>query len=251
MTVQERADEISARSAGRMIRLQEKTNKIVRSQISPERKYIRLVEISNEAKSIIDPSTPCRRGCSFCCHIALPISLSEARTLEIASGRKLLPSAAHAPASDNANAAVAALEENIGRFQGKPCPFLVKDECSVYDSRPICRTHHVIEADNSKCDVSLGRKPVRCSISPGSIPGQLRSRSASPTLTFENSFHEDHRSCGRAASEALRFWRREALAYRLGGSVRHPASHHHRQVERRLDVRRCRDHSAAGQAFQS
>jgi len=113
-------------------------------------KYIRLRAVADIAMDVVvGPSTPCKKGCAACCRIALPITVSEARILSRASGKRMrwwvrLLSPREAQAK---------MVENTAKYKGVACPFLVNEECSVYEARPIqCRTHHVLEADASRCD---------------------------------------------------------------------------------------------------
>ena len=42
------------------------------------------------------------------------------------------------------------------KFNGQPCPFLVDNQCSVYEDRPVvCRTHHSLREDASLCDMAI------------------------------------------------------------------------------------------------
>lgn len=156
-----RANSVMMRSGLRVLELQDKAKRISKSQAPAPMKYIRLVEIADEMLEIVHPVTPCRRGCSSCCYIAVPISLSEAEQIAKVTGRALDPTAKFPPAALNPSASVARLEDNILRYEGKPCTFLKGNECSIYADRPIpCRTHHVIEDNATKCDTRHGRQPV-------------------------------------------------------------------------------------------
>src|SRR5258708_9327703 len=118
----------------------------VRSPNTKQWKITRLVEIADEAMKVVAPSTACKRGCSACCHIALPIALSKAKELSALTGR-------HLRYHIGKIASVKGIDKDVARFKGVPCPFLVNDECSVYEARPIqCRVHHVIEADAVRCE---------------------------------------------------------------------------------------------------
>jgi len=151
----DRAREVEARGGDRLRQLRMKSSAVVRSSDSPQRKYWQLIQITNDASAIVSPSTPCKQGCSFCCHIPVPISLSEALRLAAASGKKL-----DQGAGQSALLATEQLDD-LQRFVGVPCPFLVANECSVYNDRPItCRAHHVIEADASKCDATKNEEPI-------------------------------------------------------------------------------------------
>ncbi len=151
----DRAREVEARGGDRLRQLRMKSSVVIRSSDSPQRKYWRLTQITDEANAIVAPSTPCKQGCSHCCHIPVPISLGEAMKLAAVSGRKLDISAGQ-------SASIAAEQiDSMQRFIGVPCSFLVNNECSVYKDRPItCRAHHVIEADATKCDATKNQEPI-------------------------------------------------------------------------------------------
>lgn len=114
-----------------------------------QRKYFSIQVIANLAMEKVSPSTPCRKGCSHCCHYSLPISQLEARLLEEASGRKMNRWAFSRTAFQQQQR----INFDGAKYKGKPCPFLVDNACSVYEHRPVqCRVHHVLEADETKCD---------------------------------------------------------------------------------------------------
>lgn len=146
--IHSRAADISARGEHVFPQLREHVAQTTRSSaLSRKQKYFRLVMIADEAMKVVAPSTPCRKGCSACCRIALPISLTQAADLAVLTGRKLtVPVRSAITLHDQ-------IERDVKRFKGVPCPFLVGDECSVYEHRPMqCRVHHVIEADASRCE---------------------------------------------------------------------------------------------------
>lgn len=120
-------------------------------------KRIRLIQ---EAASLwaddLASLTACQRGCSACCYLPVVISSAEAQRLAQASGRMPCapPGAVSVAQAAGAGGAPELLQP--GRVGG-PCPFLVEEECSVYDARPVaCRTH-----------VSLADSALLCQIVPG------------------------------------------------------------------------------------
>ncbi len=93
MTAEDRAALIMAVSGRRIFDLRARVERAVKSQAPRERKYFLLTKIADEALRRVSPQMPCRRGCAACCHIAVPIALSEARGLASASGKTLSESA--------------------------------------------------------------------------------------------------------------------------------------------------------------
>lgn len=101
--------------------------------------------IVDEMGSVISKHAACRRRCSHCCHIGVTISSTEARILAKASKR---------PLRDDVT-----MDLREGSFEdySKPCPFLVRGECSVYEARPIaCRAHYNMDSDETLCRLRSG-----------------------------------------------------------------------------------------------
>lgn len=98
-----------------------------------------LYSFMDELSAYVGKVTPCKKGCSYCCHI--PISIS---ALELEYVRHLVPD----------------LRKKIGQGDmgsGGPCPFLFNQSCSIYDVRPyVCRKHVVFTNSSYWCH------PARC-----------------------------------------------------------------------------------------
>jgi Fe-S-cluster containining protein len=98
-----------------------------------------LYKTADELFAGVLPKTPCRRGCSGCCHIPVHISLDEARLIHDKTGATMT-----APSPPK-------------NFHGVACPFLKNEECSIYDHRPFaCRRHVALHATPFWC------APERC-----------------------------------------------------------------------------------------
>jgi uncharacterized protein len=82
----------------------------------------------------------CKKGCSHCCHVSVPIADFEARYI-----------------GENINTAPVSLQHSIrhdlSEFSDKtPCPFLKDNACSIYEFRPMtCRIHVNFDIDNYWC----------------------------------------------------------------------------------------------------
>lgn len=98
-------------------------NSSVRSKLG--KVYALLSEVSQAADGFV----ACGKGCSSCCKMNVSVTSIEAERLASLTGRamaRVQHPVAHAQA----------------RFAGVPCPFLVNEECSVYEARPYaCRAH--------------------------------------------------------------------------------------------------------------
>ena len=119
------------------------------SALPLDRKVIRLREIADKVGAAIAPFTPCRKGCSACCHKPALISEMDAMLISEATGK---PLAAPRRVFD-VTAGEEARRSFFAPYAGTPCPFLKDDACSIYEHRPIvCRVHHSLEATPAPCD---------------------------------------------------------------------------------------------------
>lgn len=129
---------------------------VVRSPLSKPAKYIRLTKIVGALQEALAPHTPCKKGCSHCCHMAVLVSEHEAKRIAAHTGRSYQQLPAPAWMTD---------EQSCADFQKKqcdkyirvPCPFLGgKGECTIYKVRPmVCRTYHTIAPTNEPCKLGM------------------------------------------------------------------------------------------------
>jgi len=84
----------------------------------------------------IETHTPCRKGCSACCHYPVSVSELEIAFIEKTTGiRRKKGVAGGNPA------------------HGTPCPFLRNGSCSIYAARPfVCRKHITLTKTAYWCD---------------------------------------------------------------------------------------------------
>jgi Fe-S-cluster containining protein len=121
--------------------------RIVGENASAKSKRRKVIAIANRITAALAPHVACKPGCSQCCHMNTVIYEHEAIRLAEVTGRKMvrLPfrtlDAVHA--------------EGL-KFNGKRCPFLVDNKCSVYEDRPLqCRTHHSLSDTADLCSMDI------------------------------------------------------------------------------------------------
>lgn len=123
----------------------------------------RLVDELNEyifTNPKVKELSPCKSGCSACCHTQVSVTADEAELLAIRVNEGVeinRDRLAIQMAAQNSTPAWTALT-----YEERKCVFLDKDQrCSVYEDRPsVCRTNAVI-GEASQCDTSEGVKPTR------------------------------------------------------------------------------------------
>lgn len=102
-------------------------------------KLPKLYALMEEFGDIRAPHVSCKAGCSACCR-SIPVEISdlEARHIAAATGKACatLPPGRHGQRG----------------FLNTPCPFLVNEQCSIYEHRPYnCRSLAVVDTDALTC----------------------------------------------------------------------------------------------------
>ena len=132
------------------MQIEERAIRIQNANIRFELKSQKFYALADELKSMLDPFVVCGSGCSYCCHMPTMIFLHEAKRMAKASGRQLIP----VPSM-----AIPFALEKAKAFNGKPCPFLVNNQCSIYEDRPlICRLHNSLNDDRLDCKIDANGK---------------------------------------------------------------------------------------------
>lgn len=137
---------------------------------SPTDKVLWLRAEADLLADAAEPLTPCRAGCSACCHMATAISRVEAQVIAHETGRTLAqPDPARlltaADFVENADLDEAEFRRHkqamrqrlMDAYTGVRCTFLGHDErCTIYAHRPVvCRTHLSLDVDNLMCRVPV------------------------------------------------------------------------------------------------
>lgn len=124
-----------------------------------------LFAFMDELNGVVDQHTPCKAGCSACCHYAVMVSEIEVRVIEANTSHRRAES-----------------RRSVKQAHGTPCPFLRQDRCSIYAVRPFtCRRHVTLDATPKWCatdvcnDVEL--KQIRFS-EVAAVFDELRQRQA-------------------------------------------------------------------------
>lgn len=118
---------------------------IARENASVKSKRRKIIAIADRMTAALKPYVACKAECSQCCHMSTVIYEHEAIRLAEVSGRKMkrLPFRMREVVMVDGD-----------KFNGKACPFLVQNKCSVYEDRPlVCRTHHSLRDEASECSM--------------------------------------------------------------------------------------------------
>jgi hypothetical protein len=107
----------------------------------PIAKLVRIYKSAGTLFSYAGEFVACRKGCAYCCHLAIQVSQVEADNIGEKTGIipvKLKNSVSRDP---------------YGFSEKTPCPFLKEGQCSIYEHRPlICRAHVNLDIDAYWCE---------------------------------------------------------------------------------------------------
>lgn len=134
---------------------------LLMAPLSKPRKYIRLKLLASKALQLMGPNLPCKKNCSYCCHVAVGIAESEAKEIARVTGRSM-EKIDRPTVMQNSKEVQRHQDLAKERYYGKPCTFLgLEGECTIYSVRPLpCRTFHVINDSAEQCDMFSGQVPV-------------------------------------------------------------------------------------------
>ena len=154
MDPRQRVRLIEQRHGGKLRKLLgESLPALVESAEPLDRKVIRLRQVVDKVAAAIAPYTPCRKGCSACCHKAAIVSEMDAMQIAEATGAPLATPGKVFEVRDGAEAR----KRYLIAYAGKPCTFLKDGACSIYEHRPVvCRVQHTLEDDAAPCEPREG-----------------------------------------------------------------------------------------------
>lgn len=122
--------------------------RILNSKRGLDFKAAELAHALDKHTALFSSVSPCRAGCAFCCYQSVVIFAWEAKRIAAYSKRKLAKFK-----GVNLHGAQTARQQYITKYNGKICPFLVDNKCSVYPVRPFaCRLHVSLDSDAKSCD---------------------------------------------------------------------------------------------------
>jgi len=150
MDIPEKLRRINARQDRRLHKiLRVSLPALVEGAAPLDRKVIKLRQIADKAAEVIQPFTPCRKGCSACCHNPAVISEMDAMLIAESTGA----SVAKPARVFEVTAGAEARQAFFSRYAGVPCAFLRDGACTIYENRPVvCRVQHSIEDTPRACD---------------------------------------------------------------------------------------------------
>ena len=124
----------------RLLRKEENLfHRLKKSKKSSENKLNELYQFMDEIYFYVNKNSPCKKGCSHCCHYNVSISDLEAHYIQKTTKSKIS-------------------NQRVGEpnFHGESCPFLIDNSCSIYESRPfVCRQHHSMSSTSEWCNVDI------------------------------------------------------------------------------------------------
>ena len=134
---------------------------LVNSKLPVAMRMRGLYKVAGEITDLAAPHSVCKRGCSACCHMATLVSLPEAEMIAKAVGVKMRMPKRWPFFSPRTGAAMDARDDFAASFhaESKPCTFLVNNECSIYEHRPLaCRIHLNMGANAEPCQMDAARE---------------------------------------------------------------------------------------------
>lgn len=108
-------------------------------------KLAQLEGVRDQITRKVDKLAVCKKGCSYCCNMAVTIHQVDAEVIARHIGVKL-----NYDFEINTDR-----DDEVDRWLGVPCPFLKEGACSIYSIRPSpCRTNSNLSDYPDLCDVT-------------------------------------------------------------------------------------------------
>jgi Fe-S-cluster containining protein len=102
---------------------------------NPQTKLLALYDFMADLYGAVSSFTPCKKGCTSCCHIPVSVCDVEIEVIERRAGVRR--------------------KKRLGepdKYHGQPCPFLMNKVCSIYAYRPfVCRRHVTLTKTSHWC----------------------------------------------------------------------------------------------------
>lgn len=112
-------------------------------ETTPRRRLAKIRETIGVVANALSTTAACKRGCSSCCHIPVALTQTEADIIGDAIGREAATPKYSTEVDYSAT--------------GTACTFLVNDECSIYENRPLaCRLCFNMDEDETLCQLFEG-----------------------------------------------------------------------------------------------
>ncbi|RRS00932.1 YkgJ family cysteine cluster protein [Aquabacterium soli] len=106
---------------------------------SARSKLPKLYSLMEEVGDLRAPHVSCKAGCSACCR-TIPVEISDLEARHIAAATGRVP------------ATLSAGRHTVMGHAERPCPFLIDNQCSIYEHRPYnCRSLAVVDRDALAC----------------------------------------------------------------------------------------------------
>jgi len=121
-----------------------------------KRAYLRFDKIIATAIEESPTKTACKAGCFYCCYYKVEVKAHEMLLIHEHMKKNLAPALSTQilnSAAENAEAIrPLTAQEHLAR--NIKCPFLIENQCSIYDVRPFrCRSFHAVKVDS--CEASF------------------------------------------------------------------------------------------------
>lgn len=123
---------------------------VTKMPIAKKAKYIKLVAVADDLNAFLKPNSPCKSGCSHCCHMATAIIDTEAARIAGHINRPYIKQRR----SESLEESIEWHNDILEKYTAVPCTFLKDNQCSIYEVRPLaCRVHHSVDDTNERCDL--------------------------------------------------------------------------------------------------
>ncbi len=121
-----------------------------------KRSYLRFDKIIATTIEESPTKPACKAGCSYCCYYKVEVKAHEMLLIHEHMKKNLAPTLTTqilTSASENAEV-IRALTPKEHLATNIKCPFLIENQCSIYDVRPFrCRSFHAVKVD--ACEASF------------------------------------------------------------------------------------------------